>query len=341
MSTLYETFLPLVQSLNEYGGNFTAHFVSCPVLDAIDSGASHDKNLADFRSKLLSKMNGWKGLQDHTTFSALFETFYEAVFYLVAAERGVQLQAIPAGAAKGKTPDFQTQQNPLVGFEVKTINVADPQRTYDSSMAGGIDAGLEAQEQAAQSGLGIVARTVQPHGNAKDRKEALEQVMKKVDANVKAGQYQAVPTFLVVSLVRTALHERAENLRKWLPWPGQSLPVNGQLFAVAAHDAGDPFNFFPEWGNSVVDLGPLNRAGILRDHPFIAGMIFVVTEWSKADCPDAVKKAYALNGIWNSEWEADNSFSAEAVESAKSTFLRLCDAWNDTKDTRSAHLPTR
>lgn len=339
MRTLYETFLPLVQSSNEYGGNFTAHFVSRTVLDAIDAGAASDTNLADFRSKLILKMNGWKGLQDHTTISALFETFYEAVFYLAARQRGVSLQAIPAGAAKGKTPDFQTQQSPVVGFEVKTINVADPNKTYDDSMADGLDANLEAQSQATQNGLGFVARFIKPHGDAKDRKEAVEQVMKKIDSNVKSGQYKAAPTFLVVSAVRTALHERAENLRKWLPWLGHSQAVSGQLFAVAAHNAGEPFYFFPEDSRKVANLGPLNRSGILRDHAFIAGIIFLVTEWSKIETSDPALGAYTLNGIWNSEWEANNSFSPEAAAAAKSTFLRLCDAWNDTADSRSVHLP--
>jgi hypothetical protein len=113
MATLYDTFLPLVQSLNDYGVNFTARHIRQALLDAIDHGASaNDASLVALRGKLLEKMAQWKGLQDHETFSALFETYYEAVFYLMAAQRGLCLRSIPAGAGKGKTPDFESVNEP-------------------------------------------------------------------------------------------------------------------------------------------------------------------------------------------------------------------------------------
>jgi hypothetical protein len=113
MATLYQMFLPLVQSLNDYGGNFTAHHIREVVLNSIDEGAAaKNPSLVALRAKISDKMAQWKGLQDHGTVRALFESCYEAVFYLTAASRGVSLRAIPAGAGRGNTPDFSTNSAP-------------------------------------------------------------------------------------------------------------------------------------------------------------------------------------------------------------------------------------
>ena len=98
MTTLYERFLPLAQQLSTYGGNPTAFHISRMVLDAIDDGAEGtDPILGPLRQKLVDTINGWNGLHDHPGFSAIFEAFYEAVFYLVARAQGVALRPVPAG----------------------------------------------------------------------------------------------------------------------------------------------------------------------------------------------------------------------------------------------------
>jgi hypothetical protein len=351
MAKLFDAYLPIVQDLNDYGGNFTTHQISRSVLDAVDAGAeAGDTSLTVLRKKLLATIASFRGLQDHETFSAFFEAFYEAVFYLVAVRRGFALRSVPAGSKHGMTPDFATAVPPDVRFEVKTINVADPARTYDKTMTEGLDAKLEAQAHARRSGVGMAARSIAPHGAAKDRLEAVEQVMKKIDGNVKHEQYAGFPTFLVVSLARTALHDSAENLKKRLVMFDCVTPASGQLFAVAAHRVGDEFYFLPERpdrlfapfaGEDVVSLGPLHRNGILLDHPFIAGLIFLETEWNKSATADALDEAYRLNGVWNLAWERSEAVSPEIVLAAKQLFERLCHAYNDTDDTHSELLPNR
>jgi hypothetical protein len=224
MPNLWNAYLPIAQTLNDYGGNFTSSHIRQPVLEAIDAGAASDASLAALRDKLHSKIRDWRGLQDHTTFSQLFETFYEAVFYLLARHRGVPLRFIPAHGRTGGSPDFGTANAPLINFEVKTIDLADPNATYDKIMGEGLEAKLEAEAQARRRGIGTAVREIAPHGNAKDRRDVVEQVMKKIDSNVKAGQYAEAPTFLVVSAARTSLHQRAEALRKRLPWLDEPPP---------------------------------------------------------------------------------------------------------------------
>ena len=43
--SLYNDYLPLVQSLNDYGGNFASIRIRQPALDAIDNGAVGDPAL--------------------------------------------------------------------------------------------------------------------------------------------------------------------------------------------------------------------------------------------------------------------------------------------------------
>jgi hypothetical protein len=351
--SLYDAWLPIVQELNNYGGNFASHLISRPVLDAVDIGtATGDASLEGIRRKLLGTIGNFKGLQDHQTFGAFFEAYYEAVFYIVAERRGVEVRVIPAGNKHGKTPDFVTKADPKIRFEVKTIDVYDPMRTYDKAMAEGLDARLEAEAEAkAGRGVGVAMRAIAPHGIAEDRREVVEQVMKKIGGNVKYEQYMAGPTFLVVSTSRTSLHYRAPNLKKRLKLYNCPTLASGQLFAVAAHEVGEHFFFVPERKSEkilcgpdidedVISLGPLNRNGILLDYPFIAGLIFISTTWSKANAPDALDSAYRLNGVWNLNWEQSGAEPAN-ITAAKHVWSQLCDAYNDTDDSRSALLPER
>jgi hypothetical protein len=337
MATLYQMFLPLVQSLNDYGGNFTAPHIREAVLDAVDEGAAaKDQSFVALRAKLSQKMTQWKGLQDHETFSALFEAYYEAVFYLIALQCGVSLRPIPARTGKGKTPDFETTREPTLNFEVKTLDVADPGATYDDTMAEGLDLKLQAEAQARRTGVGSTVRSIRPHGAADDWSEVIAQVMRKIDSNVKAGQFASVPTFLVVSLARTAVHGRVEDLRKWLPGPEHD--ASGQLFAIAAQKLEEPFYFYSQRRNDIASRGELGRAGILLDHPYIVGLIFLHTEWNGRNSTNSVDEVYALNGIWNKAWE--KGVGPAQAAAAKALFEQICHAWNDTEDSRSPLLPT-
>lgn len=338
MDKLYDVFLPIVQDLNTYGGNFTAVLVSRVVLDAIDAGAENDPDLLSLRKKLLEAISGWKGLQDHQTFSALFETYYEAVFYLVAQDRGVPLTTTPAGANKGSTPDFRTKTLPTVAFEVETIDIANPQQNYDTTMLEGMEAHLEAEEAARRRGVGTAVRVISPHGDATDVRAAVEQVMKKLAGNIKSGQYEAAPTILVVSTARTGLQENPAQLRRSIPSPEEACDESGQFYAIAAHQHGAHFFSYSDADSRIRDLGVLERNGLLRDYPFIVGMIFLSTEWSETDKATAVQRAYRLNGIWNSHWKPPSALGTAHAD-AQLVFQALCHGWNDSNDSRAHLLP--
>ncbi|MBN9319757.1 MAG: hypothetical protein J0I28_08755 [Caulobacterales bacterium] len=347
MTTLYEMLLPHVQAINEEGGNWSSFLMSRPVLDAIEAGAVSDPDLALIRRKILEKLAAYKGVRHHAGFNQIFEAYSEGVIYLAARHRGVALTAISDGASKGKTPDFATKGAEPIGLEVKTINVLDPERTIDAAMEQGFEAGYAALEasraEAAEKGVGVGFGIAEfaPHGDGANGKEAVEQTIKKIRSNVKAGQYAARPTFLVVSLARLGVRQHAAQLRRRLDIDEDcGVAPSGHLFAIAAAKLGDDYADYGHGWFGVRDTGPLTQAGILQDHDEIAGLVFLETEWSQTDKPDAIATGFRFNGVWNIGWNPAPFSAAEQAE-ARRVFEALCDTWTDTDDSRAHLIPGR
>ncbi|MDD4617113.1 MAG: hypothetical protein PHW76_08410 [Alphaproteobacteria bacterium] len=347
--TLWDIYLPIIQQVNEYGGFLSSFQISKYILDIIeDRTAAGDAVCSSLKAKIYQAITQFKGLQDYRALSEFYEAYYEAVFYLVADQRGVFLREITAGANRGNTPDFESMASPKIGFEVKTINVADPTTTYSKAMWDGMNARIDAYEAARQRGIGTGASVVSPHGEARDLHEVIEQIMKKIDGNVKQGQYAAAPTFLVVAVGRTALHADDRNLKKQFVMYSGDAPINGQLWTVAAHHCDECFFFYSEKG--IILHRPLNRNGILLDHDFIAGIIFLETIWHKINSSDyreegyppeniyPLQETYQLKGIYNFEWEKNSLFSSDQKAAARAAFQKICHVYNDTDDIRSSQI---
>lgn len=339
MPSLYESYLPIAQDLSSYGGNPLVIHITKSVLDAIDAKAdAGNTGVAVLRGTVLDKMAKWSGLHDHSGFSAIVEAYYEAVFLLVAGSRGLSLSPVASGSDKGKTPDFATLTTPTIGFEIKTIDFADPKNNYKKTMEDGLDAAVAAREAATPGGIGFAEQIISPHADTDCWKTVIEQIMKKIDGNVKSGQYQACPTFLVASAIRSSLNDRAPELSKFVPPRFDDQASSGHLFTVAAHKLGEPFYYYAPSSIEFEDLGPLERAGILRDHQFIAGLIFLQTEWNRTGDTNAFDVAFRFNGIWNTLWERSTKFDAPQIAEAKRVFKAMCHAENDTENTRGSHL---
>jgi hypothetical protein len=347
MPSLYETLLPHVQAINSEGGNFSSFHLSQPVLDAIDAGCPGDPSLVMIRDKILEKVAAYRGKRDHLGFNQIFEAYSEGVIYLVARDRRkLPLKAIGDGAKHGKTPDFSTVWDPAVGLEVKTINVVDPQRTIDAAMDRGFESGYESLEKAraesartGRPGVGIVTGEFAPHGEGANPIDAVRQTSQKIKGNVKAGQYKARPTLLVVSLVRLGVEQGWASLRQRLDVDEDCGEApSGHLYAIAAHRLEDPyFDRSHKWFG-VRDAGPLTEQGVLRDHEYIAGIVFLNTIWRRSGDSDAIEMGFRLYGVWNDEWPGEG-FTDEQKAEARRVFDQLCDGWNDTNNSQAASIP--
>jgi len=331
MSVLWENVLQALQEINSYGGNFFSFHISRAIIEQIDDGAaSGDVSLARARERLLGILRRAKWPDDADAFNAFFEHYHEALFYLLARERGVRLEHIPE--SKAPTPDFETRPDATERFEVKTIDISGGKFAHKKILQQSLAGSLASHEAARATGIGFHELEVSPHGDAEDSKEAVEQVRQKLAQNVKEAQFDDKPTFLVAVMARTALRTGPDELKREYDDKQLGGRVSGHLWAIAANNLGQHFfDFDRDWQRH--DFGPLNQEGVLKDFPFIRGILFLSTEWSELDSADrghsdTLGRAYRLHGIWNSAY----SGSAGVGNPYKSEFAKLCDSYVQTKD---------
>ena len=255
-SALWAELLPVIQQISSYGGNRTCAFLSRSVIEEINRLANDgDATLSAKHAGIHDALRRGKWPYDPTAFNAIFETYHEALFYLVAASRGVELDDIAEGDAS--TTDFSTRVDPKEHFEVKTIDFAGGQYAYKAITEGGLDEKIKVEVEARSRGVGVGAMVLNPHGKATNSREAIEQVMRQIAGNVKESQFRAEPIFLVLPMIRTALHTRAEDLAPTLTHPVTGSTVSGHLWTIATHQVGALFSS----SESAIehDVAPLNR----------------------------------------------------------------------------------
>ena len=301
-------------------------FVSPAVLDAIDTGAANgDPALSNYRRELEKKLKVITAPTHHQGFSQFFEQYSEALAYLLLTRRGLQLERITE--SPNKSPDFRTSTGAPLYLEVKTLDFAAAPCAHERT---GKSTATKVLEQKKQRGLQTTASAIRPHGNARTSFEAIRKVTPRVERNYKPGQFQFGPTFLVLPLNRTAIHADSCSLASWYTQYG--FRNTGQLWAVAANRAGEDY-----WEEGRV-VGKLPDTGILRRRTEIAGIIFVRTEWHRTQDPDALDRAFHLQGLWNSQWRTAVGVGRYRADQIKKVLIGVCDAYNDTNDRRRVIL---
>lgn len=322
---LYSEILKRIQEVNEYGGGASVFLIRQAVLDAVDAGANNgDQTLAGLRGDLLRRADAWRNIEDHDARSSFFDTYCEATFYLSSSKR-IKIEGIPRSSLS--TPDFVTLGEYGVYFEIKTLDIADPNAAYAQQMAVGVEGNIEASEEAQSRGVGFSTQIIRPHGDAQTWPEVIEQTMRKLSGHIKKPQYDKGPTFLVANLARLAVHVDAEQLSPTYVVPeedafdGNPFEVTGQLWAIANHELNDAFHWVGRDGQCETTL--IERAGLLRDFPFIQGMIFTNEPWSDFERAADWRDAYRFLGVWNEDCtlSCDEAIRAKAKE----VLTALCD----------------
>lgn len=321
---LYGDLLQRLQDVNTYGGGSGVFLLRQKVFDAIDSGAdSGDQTLISLRRDIWEREAGWRNVEDYNALSRLFETYCEATFYLAAKKR-IDLEGIARTSMS--TPDFRTTQIPHVQFEVKTLDIADPIATYPELMADGLEASIKANDEAKRKGIGFAENVISPHGPTATLCDAIEQTMRKLGGNVKADQYKSAPTFLVVNLGRLSVTVEPEQLNPTHTVPDdetfddEPAKLSGQLWTIASHNPGDPFTWLdPDLrGQSRA----VERAGLLRDYPFIQGLVFTKEPWGAFEREADWRDAYPFLGVWNEDCEL--AWGPDTHKEAQRALNTLC-----------------
>lgn len=328
---LYNDLLRRLQDVNECGGGAATFLLRQPVFDEIDNGAANgDKTLIALRRELLKRASNWTNVEDHEARRKLFDTYGEATFFL-ASTKFVGLEGIPGDSSS--TPDFQTLRKPNVRFEVKTLDIADPMNNYSRQMAEGREANIEANNEAQRKGIGFSEHVIAPHGSAQTWSEVIEQTMRKLGNNIKQGQYADEPTFLVANLGRLSVRVDSEQLDETCTiaasytFEGVPADVSGHLWTIANH--------VPETAFRWLDLderahsAPIGQAGVLRDYPFLQGIIFTTEPWSEFERQQDWRDAYAFLGVWNKDCTLD--FQPAATGEARRVLNAICMRIVDTR----------
>jgi hypothetical protein len=101
--------------------NFIASVVNHATVDEIDRRArAGDVSLATKANRMRAALSRGKWPQDPNAFNGFFENYCEALFLLLATDRGLALVAVPE--AERPTADFATVGVPEERFELKTID---------------------------------------------------------------------------------------------------------------------------------------------------------------------------------------------------------------------------
>lgn len=322
---LYSEILKRIQEVNEYGGGASIFQIRQAVLDAVDAGANNgDQTLTGLRVDLLKRAHAWSDVEDHEARSSFFDTYCEATFYLSGGNR-IAIEGIPRSSSS--TPDFRTLGEHAIYFEVKTLDVAEPNAAYAQQMAVGLEGNIEALKEAQSRGVGFSTQVIRPHGDAQTWPEVIEQTMRKLSGHIKKPQYANGPTFLVANLARLSLYVDTEQLSPTYvvaeedAFDENQFEVTGQLWAIANHELDDAFHWVGRDGQR--ESKSIGRAGLLRDFPFIQGIIFTNEPWSDFDRAADWKDSYRFLGVWNEDCTLPCD---EPVRAAAKEFLNtLCD----------------
>lgn len=323
MTGTWDVLLPVIQQINDYGGNFISGFVNRSVIEEVDQlAAGGDTACTAALTRICRHARNGRWPFDPPAFGAIFTTYHEVLFYLLAKRRGVALARIPETSTP--TADYRTTAVPVLQFELKTLDFSGGEWAYKKIAEDTLEQTVVAADQAKTRGTGIGRVVICPHGPATNAMEAIARVMAQISSNIKNGQFAPEPTILVVPLIRTAIRCSAAELEPVRHDVHLGGDVSGHLWTIAAHPSNASFLDASE-GNPAADLGPLARAGILRDHPVVRGIVFLGTRWSELPSADDVDptvldRAYDLIGVWSSS--TSRSCGATPIHPA---FALICD----------------
>lgn len=252
-------------------------------IEATPTAAYADKKLR----KLFANQN-W--VLDAKQLESFFQLMGEVQFWMLAKDKGVALERIPE--AKGNTADLKMAGTTpgLPQFEVKTLSVSDGGWMHLAKMAeDSFKAQLEVQaEHWRGKKVAMSEQSIAPHGKVQRGKEYTTMCTNLIDkavGNIKAGQYAAAPTFMVLNLMLIGSHYDGNmELRPVAPGYPESCSVHtGVLWTTGFGTMGQLVHGQPEFEGRPGIEGLLGREGVLAHPHFkeLAGLLLVIHSLSK------------------------------------------------------------
>lgn len=246
---------------------------------------------AAYANKKLRKLfatHNW--VLDAKQLESFFQLVGEVQFWMLAKDKGVTLERIPE--AKGNTADLKMAgATPgLPQFEVKTLSVAEGGWMHLVKMAeDSFVAQLEIQAELLRGKkIAMSVQSIAPHGKMQRGKECTEMCRNLIDkavGNIKAGQYAAAPTFMVLNLMLIGSYYNGNmELRPVATGYPESWSVRtGVLWTTGFGTMGQLVHGQPEFEGRPGIEGFLGREGVLAHPHFdkLAGLLLVVHRLGK------------------------------------------------------------
>lgn len=250
--------------------------------------ATPSATYADKKLRKLFAIQNW--VLDAKQLESFFQLMGEVQFWMLAKHKGITLERIPE--AKGNTADLKMAGAApgLPQFEVKTLSVSDGGWMHLAKMAeDSFQAQLEVQaghlrgEQVAMS-----VQSISPHGVVQRGKEYTEMCTNLIDkavGNIKAGQYAAAPTFMVLNLMVIGSHFGGNiELRPVAAGYPENWSVRtGVLWTIGFGTMCQLVHGQPAFEGRPGIEGLLGREGVLAHPHFkeLAGLLLVIHHLSK------------------------------------------------------------
>lgn len=243
---------------------------------------------ADRKLRKLFAIQNW--VLDAKQLESFFQLVGEVQFWMLANNKGIVLERIPE--AKGNTADLKMAGviPSLPQFEVKTLSVSDGGWMHLAKMAeDSFKAQLEVKAQQLRGEkVAMSEQSIAPHGNVQRGKECTKMCTNLIDkavGNIKAGQYAAAPTFMVLNLMLISSHYDGNmELRPVAAGYPESWSVRtGVLWTTGFGTMCQLVHGQPEFEGRPGIEGILSREGVLAHPHFkeLAGLLLVIHRFDK------------------------------------------------------------
>lgn len=298
-------------------------------IEATPTAAYADKKLR----KLFATKN-W--VLDAKQLESFFQLVGEVQFWMLAKNKGVSLERIPE--AKGNTADLKMAgvKSVLPQFEVKTLSVSDGGWMHLAEMAeDSFKAQLELQLRLLRGErVAVSEQSISPHGNVEWDKKCTEMCTNLIDkavGNIKAGQYAAAPTFMVLNLMLIGSHYDGNiELRPVAAGYPESWSVRtGVLWTTGFGTMEQLVHGQPDFEGRPGIEGLLGREGVLAHPHFkeLAGLLLVIHRLDKEPT------IYGLmRNVDRERFETSN------VTLLETFYLLVGEDWNDDLDSNGWNL---
>jgi hypothetical protein len=319
---LYCTILGLKQDISLYSVN--------PVLDAfnlddcskLDSEYYSDEFIRKKVDECLKLLNGI-GLDFNPKFNSAYEIYNEAVIYFYFKNR---FQIQPIKEEKYSTPDFHIKlkknKNDELYLEVKALSYLQGSLNYLAAQKDGLNSRVSTENQL-KSGKQItfsemIISPFQKDGSQPTKRELIEIYIEKIKQNIKENQYKFGESILLVDTKQLLLGSRLTDSAVALYQERlcQSI-ASGLLWHVAFGNIGNMIYQPIEFEGAKNTAGLLEKEGILSEHKFIKGLIFVVYENFE------IRK-----NIGFYRYDEQDCIAAEFIND-------FCDFWNDDNNSEA------